>query len=90
MKEFIGDGKKYTWSEIKRANPRLVYWINLEKSIELKKHGHNCMTNFFAAKTFKKALKIATKYNAKNFERLVECDLGRWAIKIWDRIDKGD
>jgi hypothetical protein len=86
MKKFIRDDKKYTLSEIKKANSRLVYWINLDNSIETIEYGHKCMKNFFVAKTMKKALKIAKKYKAKNFERLIECDLGRWCIKVWDRV----
>jgi hypothetical protein len=74
--------KQYTWADLRKAHYKVIYWVHLPQGIT--KHytnGRSWWTQFLVAKTLKQANKLANKYNSPYFDRMVQCDLGRWSIK---------
>ena len=88
MRTFNRDGETYTPAQIRRANPRIVYWVYFPQRVEHRyqtRRGETVVHSFgtMRVKTLKQALKLATRYNAAWMERLIECDLGRWPVKLF-------
>jgi hypothetical protein len=91
MRTFERDGKVYTPAQIRRANPRIVYWVYFPQGIERyqfqSQTGYTVVeiSGLMRAKTLKKALKLALRYNSAWIERIVVCDLGQWPVKVHTR-----
>jgi len=82
MKKFLGKNNKYyTWGDIKRAKYKLIYWVYFPQGLKIDRKDSVSYTGIMYAKNLKQAFKLAKKYNAPYFERLVQCKLGRWAVK---------
>ena len=71
----------YKKKDIRRANPRIIYWILFPQGVRKKNKYSTSYSNIMVAKTFKKAWRLFEKYNGSNIQRLIDCDLGRWIIK---------
>lgn len=85
MKHFYKDDKKYTWGDVRKNNPRILYWVIFPQGIEEHHKKYSSYSSMMVAKTFKKAWKLFYKYNGSHIERMVQCDLGRWMIKSFCR-----
>jgi hypothetical protein len=70
----------YSPKDIRKANPRIIYWVAFPQGI--KKHSkYGVMyTNMLTAYSIKQATKLAHKYNAAYVEKIIQCKLGRWPI----------
>jgi len=71
----------YYPKDIRKANPRIIYWIIFPQGIEQKNKFGTMHSDMMTALTFKKAWKLFKKYNGSEIQRMVQCNLGRWSIK---------
>jgi len=73
----------YSPKDIRMSNSRIVYWVIFPQGIK-KVHRDGCISlySIMVAHTLKKSKKLFEKYKGSTIERLIECDLGRWCIKI--------
>jgi hypothetical protein len=81
------EGKIYTPAQIRRANPRIVYWVyfpqGIERRIRVGEFHVRRYSMTMKARTMKQAVKLANRYNSPGFERWVECDLGKFHLKTF-------
>jgi hypothetical protein len=79
------DDRKLTWKDLKRAHPRIVYYVIFPQGVEQKNKVGTRYSHMIIAKTLKKAIRLYNKYNSPYFERVIRTDLGSWTIREFVR-----
>jgi hypothetical protein len=81
MNKYLGKNNEiYYPKDIRRANPRIIYWVIFPQGVVKKTKDCDSFCNLMVARTLKKARRLASKYNAAEIQKMIQCDLGRWQI----------
>ena len=64
------------------------YWIYLPQGYRKERSdGRVSLGSIMVARNLKQANRLFNRLNAPYFERMIQCDLGRWALKAFVRSD---
>jgi hypothetical protein len=75
----------YKWSDIRKAKPKIIYWVILPNGARRTDKYGVMYTSMIQCRNMKQANRIAKRYDAPYVERLIVCKLGRWPIGIYFR-----